>query len=66
MWPWTSLMPRIVAVVETLRNHPYLGRAGAPPGIRELVISGSSSTVLYRVRGTRIMIGTIWHAVQTK
>ena len=29
---------RIVAVVEALRNHPYLGRAGAEPGIRELVI----------------------------
>ena len=60
------LATRIVAVVETLRNHPYLGRAGVQPGIRELVIGGSPYTVLYRVRGTRIMIGTIWHAAQTK
>ncbi len=57
---------RIVAVVETLRNHPYLGRAGAQAGIRDLVIGGSPYTVLYRVRGTRIVIGTIWHAAQTK
>ena len=60
------LATRIVAVVETLRNHPYLGRAGAQPGIRELVIGGSPYSVLYRVRGTRIMIGTVWHAAQTK
>jgi toxin ParE1/3/4 len=57
---------RIVAVVETLRNHPYLGRAGAQPGIRDLVIGGSPYTVLYRVRGARIVIGTIWHTAQTK
>ena len=60
------LAMRIVAVVETLRNHPYLGRAGAQPGIRDLVIGGSPYAVLYRVRGMRVMIGTIWHAAQTK
>jgi len=60
------LAMRIVAVVETLRNHPYLGRTGAEPGIPELVIGGSPYTVLYRVRGTRVIIGAIWHAAQTK
>jgi len=60
------LATRIVAVVETLRNHPYLGRAGVQPGIRELVIGGSLYTVLYRVRGTRIRMVTIWQAAQTK
>ena len=34
------LATRIVAVVEALRNHPYLGRAGVEPGIRELPIGG--------------------------
>ncbi len=58
------LATRIVAVVEALRNHPYLGRAGAEPGIRELVIGGTAYIVLYRVRGNRITIATIWHAVQ--
>jgi len=60
------LATRMLAVVETLRTHPYLGRAGAQPGIRELVIGGLPYTVLYRVRGTRIMMGTIWRAAQTK
>ncbi len=58
------LATRIVAVVEALRTHPYLGRAGAEPGIRELVIGGTPYTILYHVRGQRITIGTIWHAAQ--
>ena len=57
---------RLVAVVEALRNHPHLGRAGAEPGLRELVIGGTPYTVLYRVRGKRVVITTIWHAAQRK
>ena len=59
------LATRIIAVVETLRNHPYLGRAGSHPEIRELVIGGSPYIVLYRVRGKQIIIGTIWHGAQS-
>ena len=58
------LATRIVAVVETLRQHPHLGRAGAEPGIRELVIGGTPYIVLYRLRGTRVTITTIWHGAQ--
>jgi len=60
------LATRIVAVVEALRNHPYLGRAGAEPGIRQLVIGGAPYIVLYRVRGKRVTITTIWHGAQRK
>ncbi len=60
------LAMRIVAVVEALKSHPYLGRAGAEPGIRELVIGGSPYIVLYRVRGKRVTINTIWHGAQQK
>jgi len=60
------LATRIVAVVEALRDHPYLGRAGAEPGIRELVIGGAPYIVLYRVRGKRVTITTIWHGAQRK
>jgi toxin ParE1/3/4 len=60
------LATRIVAVVEALRNHPYLGRAGAEPGIRELVIGGSPYLVRYRVRGNRVVISTIWRGAQRK
>ncbi|MGO9404634.1 MAG: type II toxin-antitoxin system RelE/ParE family toxin [Terriglobales bacterium] len=55
---------RIVAMVETLRNHPYLGRVGAEPAIRELVIGRTPYIVLYRVQGQRVVISTIWHGAQ--
>jgi toxin ParE1/3/4 len=55
---------RIVSVIEALRNHPYLGHAGTEPGVRELIIGGTPYVVLYRVRGKRVTIQTIWHAAQ--
>lgn len=55
---------RIAAVVEILRDHPRLGRAGAEPGLRELVIGGTPYIVLYRLQRDRITINTIWHGAQ--
>ena len=60
------LATRIVAVVEALRNHPRMGRAGAEPGILELIIGGTPYIVLYRVRGKQVMISTIWHGAQQR
>ena len=57
---------RIVAVVELLRTHPHLGRAGAEPGNRELVIGGTPYIVLYQSQRRRITISTIWHAAQRR
>ena len=58
------LATRIVAVVDNLRQHPYLGRAGAEPGLRELVIGGTPYIVLYGVQAGRVVIATIWHGSQ--
>jgi toxin ParE1/3/4 len=60
------LAERIVAAVSALRNHPHLGRTGAEPGVRELVIGGTPYIVLYRVRADRVLISTIWHGAQRK
>ncbi|HEY2548568.1 MAG TPA: type II toxin-antitoxin system RelE/ParE family toxin [Candidatus Acidoferrum sp.] len=60
------LATRIVAVVETLKEHPYLGRTGTEPGVRELIIGGTPYSILYRVRGNRVTISTIWHAAQAR
>jgi toxin ParE1/3/4 len=57
---------RIVAIVEALSNHPYLGRVGAEPDIRELVIGGAPYIVLYRVQDQRVIISTIWHTAQRR
>lgn len=60
------LAARIVAVVEALRNHPNLGRVGAEPAIRELVIGGTPYVVLYSVKRTQVTISTIWHGAQSR
>jgi len=60
------LAMRIVAMVEALRNHPHLGRVGAEPGIRELVIGSTPYIILYRVQGERVVISTIWHGAQRR
>jgi toxin ParE1/3/4 len=60
------LATRIVAIVEALREHPYLGRAGAEPGIRELVIGGTPYIVIYRIEGEHVTISTIWHGAMRK
>jgi addiction module RelE/StbE family toxin len=57
---------RIVAMVETLRNHPHLGRVGAQAGMRELVIGSTPYIVLYRVQEQRVAISTIWHGAQRR
>jgi toxin ParE1/3/4 len=59
-----KLAARIVAVVEVLRNYPFLGRVGAEAATRELVIGRTPYIVIYRVRGRRVMISTIVHGAQ--
>jgi toxin ParE1/3/4 len=60
------LATRIVTVVEALKSHPYLGRAGAEPGIRELVIGGTPYIVVYSVKKSQVTISTIWHGAQSR
>ncbi|HVH72458.1 MAG TPA: type II toxin-antitoxin system RelE/ParE family toxin [Candidatus Dormibacteraeota bacterium] len=60
------LATRLVSVVEALRIHPYLGRVGPEPGVRELIIGGTPYSILYRIRANRIIISTISHASQSK
>ena len=60
------LATRIVAVVEALREHPYLGRGSSQPDVRELVIGRTPYIVLYRVHAKRVVILTIWHGAQQR
>jgi toxin ParE1/3/4 len=57
------LATRIVSVVEALRIHPYLGRVGPEPGVRELIIGGTPYSILYRVRPNRLVISTSTYAM---
>jgi len=60
------LATRIVSLVEALRIHPYLGRVGPEPGIRELILGGTPYSIHYRVRTNRVIIATISHGSQRK
>jgi toxin ParE1/3/4 len=60
------LSSRIASVVATLRKYPYIGRAGAHPGVRELVIGGTPYIVLYKIGRKRVRILTIWHGAQQR
>ena len=60
------LAMRIVTLVESLRNHPRLGRLGAEPGLRELVVGSTPYIILYRVDDRRVTICTIWHTAQRR
>jgi toxin ParE1/3/4 len=59
------LATRIVSLVEALKQHPYLGRAGSEPRVRELVVGGTPYLIFYRVRANRVTITTIWHGAQS-
>jgi toxin ParE1/3/4 len=60
------LATRIISLVEALKGHPHLGRAGSEPGVRELVVGGTPYLIFYRVRGSRVTVNTIWHGAQFK
>lgn len=60
------LVTRIVAMVEVLRRFPNSGRAGIEPGMRELVVGSTPYIILYRVMGSKVMIGATWHAAQNR
>jgi toxin ParE1/3/4 len=60
------LSARIAAVIEVLKDYPFLGRPGAEAGTRELVIGGTPYIVFYRIRGRRVTINTISHGAQLK
>jgi toxin ParE1/3/4 len=61
-----GLAIRIVAMVEALREHPHLGRAGSEPGVRELVVGATPYLIFYRVRDGRVTINTIWRGAQSR
>lgn len=52
---------RIEEAVDRLKQHPALGRPGRVLGTRELIITGTSYIVPYRVRGNSIQILRVFH-----
>ncbi len=60
------LTTRLVSVVQALTEYPFLGRPGADPQTRELIVGGTPYIILYQVKGKRVLIRTVWHAAQKR
>lgn len=56
-----KLARRILAYVERLVKHPYLGRPGREPETRELLIPNAPYIIPYRVDRGRIAILAVLH-----
>jgi toxin ParE1/3/4 len=50
--------------VDTLADHPEIGRPGRIPGTRELVITNTPFVVPYRVRGDLIEVLSVFHGAR--
>jgi addiction module RelE/StbE family toxin len=59
-----NVIARIVSSVETLAEHPALGRAGRIAGTRENVVTGLPYIVAYRVKLDAIEVLTVLHGAQ--
>ena len=58
------LVARIVSAVETLRDHPHLGRPGRIAGTRELVVSETPFVVPYRVVDGEVQVLAVFHGAR--
>jgi toxin ParE1/3/4 len=58
------LVTRIVEAIETLCDHPHLGRPGRVAGTRELVIAETPYVVPYRVVDDGVEILAVIHGAR--
>jgi addiction module RelE/StbE family toxin len=58
------LVQRIRNAVERLADNPLMGRNGRVIGTRELVVTGTSYIVAYRVRGQTVEVLAVHHAAR--
>jgi toxin ParE1/3/4 len=58
------LVLRIADSIETLADHPGIGRPGRVPGTRELVIARTPYIVPYRVRHGVLQVLRVYHAAR--
>jgi toxin ParE1/3/4 len=52
----------IIRNIETLAEHPNMGRPGRVAGTRELVVPRTPYIVPYRVRDNRVQVLRVYHA----
>jgi toxin ParE1/3/4 len=58
------VVTRVFDLVDTLADHPEIGRPGRIAGTRELVISDTPFIVPYRIRDDRIEVLSVFHGAR--
>ncbi len=61
-----KLIQKILAHVERLVQHPYLGRPGREPDTRELIIPGTPYIVPYRIDRGRLAVLAVFHTARSR
>ena len=56
-----TVVERVLNAVETLADHPAIGRPGRVAGTRELVVPKTRYIVPYRVRGQTVEVLRVFH-----
>jgi toxin ParE1/3/4 len=58
------IVTRILERVDTLAQHPQMGRIGRVAGTRELVVTNTPFVVPYRVHDQRIEVLSVFHGAR--
>jgi toxin ParE1/3/4 len=56
----------LIAIAETLVEHPAKGRAGRIPKTRELIVPSLPYIIVYRVKGEQIQILRVIHTARKR
>jgi len=59
-----ALQERIKQGVQLLRDNPHIGRPGRVSGTREMVISGTSYILPYRIKEKRLELLRVYHTAR--
>jgi toxin ParE1/3/4 len=57
---------RIQEKAQRLMEFPKMGTEGREPDTRELVITGTRYTLIYRITGEIIEVAAVWHWAQSR
>ncbi len=59
-----SVYQRMMTQIENLIDQPHIGRPGRVAGTRELIITGASYIIPYRIKDRRVEIIRIYHTAR--
>ena len=59
-----SVVDHILSSIDVLEQYPHLGRPGRLEGTRELIVTGTSFIIFYRLRKNQVEILGVLHTAR--